>query len=688
MLKTSAKHVVFLLLVSILLCTSSRLQSRRSQDQNDSQALNKAYLSAHARIETKGPSERAIDSSFETSYRCVGVDTTRSCLFQNLYYADGQFVMYVTKQPKKDEIRVHRADKYGNLWQPQIQVFPDEAAIANHVAGKDIIEEKGLSVQFDPLFHQNIGHALFDGLYPAYLATVKLDVQEHAWRPVVGVDAGCIDDSSSAKLEVGSLVEVYLPHAKYNRTLRPVRARVTRMPAPNFEDEEEDLCKWVADHDHSGMDLGSAAGKGQASCMKECINTFSCRAAVLFGGICYLKGDGGSQIPNLGRKLCILKASLNPKPTITVAPVHPEDAEQKIVSIPENWIVGKVRRRCMSEGIFETFGGAGEMRRMYELERDSRNHPNLAVRFDKIVMGIGGAGNLVADKSGAIGGSVAPNAMSQFRDRMYRAYNLDVPHGVDPLPGDRNLNVIVVENKRFSSVDRKHLNEVIEKLNNKGQVHAEFIDWGRIGQSESKFLDHLKKVREADIYISSIGTALQYVPFLRDRKVYIALGSVWKRSGRYFPTFMEQQLAGGGTPHLRTLYADPGEVLRRNSSSLALGEDGYFVGVDGGLVWKLAEEAEKLVRQGFNIPVPIEDNLSVEGKVLVELCRRDAVACTELIEYRNFREYECECLLWNEAVVYEVGPWREGGKCGDSYRKLLRQLRKEYGLPAYGAPQI
>merc|ERR1740120_391061 len=104
------------------------------------------------------------------------------------------------------------------------------------------------------------------------------------------------------------------------------------------------------------------------------------------------------------------------------------------------------------------------------------------------------------------------------------------------------------------------------------------------------------------------------------------------------------------------------------------------------MVWDLMQNAEKLVRQGFHIPVPVEDNLSLEAKVLVELCRRDASACNEMNEYRNSREYECETILWNEAVVYEVGPWREGGKCGNSYRKLLRQLRKEYRLPGYGAP--
>merc|ERR1711920_752368 len=153
------------------------------------------------------------------------------------------------------------------------------------------------------------------------------------------------------------------------------------------------------------------------------------------------------------------------------------------------------------------------------------------------------------------------------------------------------------------------------------------IDWGRIGAPHNKFKEHLKKTQKADVYVSSIGTSLQYVPFMRDGKIYIALGSVWMRSGQYFPTFMEQQLAGGGTPYLRTLYADPGGVLRSKERYPRLGEDGFFVGINGTLLSELLVRAEGLLRDGFSIPVPPEENLSVEGRILVELCRRDASAC-------------------------------------------------------------
>merc|ERR1712100_88254 len=172
---------------------------------------------------------------------------------------------------------------------------------------------------------------------------------------------------------------------------------------------------------------------------------------------------------------------------------------------------------------------------------------------------------------------------------------------------------------------------------------------------------------------------------MQDGKVFIAIGSVWMRSGQYFPTFMEQQLAGGGTPYLRTLYADPGHILRSGKNYPRLGEDGYFCAVDGTLVWDLMTQAQSLLRKGFDIPVPTEENLSVEGKIIVELCKRDPSACAKMMAQRNGGHGQA--LVWNECVVYEVGPWRKGNLCGNAWHKLLRQLRKEYGIPGYGAPE-
>jgi len=388
-----------------------------------------------------------------------------------------------------------------------------------------------------------------------------------------------------------------------------------------------------------------------------------------------------------GPYLCNLGTSNASMAKVVVRPE--DDPLSKEVEVPESWVLGKVRKRCMSEYIYRKFGMAGEQMLLFEIEREARTNPDLLLRFDEIVFGVGGAGNMIADDSGAIAGSLAPyNAMASFRDRMLRAYGLPVPKpGIHPLAPDEKLRIIVIANKRFHASDRTKLDSIIKQANEKVGVDAEFIDWARISSKEGKFREHLRYVQRAHVYVSSIGTALQYVPFLRDGCAYIALGSVWGRAGRQFPTFMEQQLAGGGTPYLRTLYADPGKVLRDNKPHPPYGSDAFFAAIDEPVVSDLFERAEAIVRQGFQIPVPPHENLSVEARILLELCKEDPQTCRTMQDHRNGVVYECALLLWNEPVVYEVGPWGESdGRCALN-RKKLRELRRKHGVSGYGAKE-
>mmetsp|Transcript_46302 Transcript_46302/g.86800 ORF Transcript_46302/g.86800 Transcript_46302/m.86800 type:complete len:726 (+) Transcript_46302:86-2263(+) len=639
--------------------------------------------------------EEPAKQSPQTTWQCMGEDAAhRHCVFKNLYYGippggvSPNFMMLTLEdQPSHGDISFLRADKYEGPWQPGQKTFPGVSAMQEFIDSKTVLEEPDLSVQFNPLFHQNIGHAIFDGLYPAYVAVTALGDRDRKFRPVVSVDAGCFDEQAPGTLQPGQLIETYLPDPKHGRSLRTAHATVKSLPAQSLL-EKKRTCNFQRGLDHSGADLGAQGATSQESCCHACSKTFGCESAVLFGGLCYLKGkcpegNSCSYERDNERMLCTLQGEVS-ESNITVLVSNSE------VSVPHSWVIGQVRRRCMSEGVFETFGRSGEMRRLFEMERDVNQNKNLLVRFEEIIMGVGGAGNMVSDRSGAIGGSQPPTeAMQHFRDRMYAAYDIPV-NNKKPKPGDK-LNVMVVSNKRFSQGDVKKIESALMETEKKGAAFGEIVDWGRVGKPDTRFRDHLKRVSEADVYVSSIGTALQYVPFMRDGRVYVALGSVWQRSGRQFPTFMEQQLAGAGTPYLRTLYADPGAVLREQkpgeASFLSLGEDGYAASVSGKLLVDLLGKAQSLVRDGFKMPVPAEDNLSEEGRLIVELIQKDPTTGQKMQADRNGANYNCAVLLWNEAIVYEVGPWKEGGGCKVN-RKLLRQLRKEHGMFSYGAPEI
>lgn len=645
-------------------------------------------------------SEDDDDDPIATTWRCVGDPHNRSCYFRNLYYLDGNFVMLVTWDKRVNSIDVRRANKYEGSWRPKVERFSDKGRMKDWLEKKLVIEEKGLSLYFHPLFHHNIGHAIFDGLYPAFLALVKLGLHDRPFRPVVSASPDCFDDSANGSLNPGDAVETYIQSSDYasGRSLHTVHAEIIRVEQEHSRDV---ACRFRNGYDHSGLSLGlHGSVDSKEECCRHCANTFSCQAGVLFGGTCFLKGKcykSKCAYPSDERVLCSLPPSHGKVPEIKLKLLHKQGEEpQANISVPADWVVGKVRRRCKAEGIYEAFGQMGEIRRLFEMERDAQAHkkPKLVLHFKELAVGNGGAGNLVADQSGAIAGSLPPlNAMALFRDRMLRSYGLPVlGEGSDSeptaeraaAPVQRRINMIIVQNKRFNGPDIEEIQNAIQQVSNGETVSAELISWDNIGGPFKSFKEHLKKVQESDVYVSSIGTALQYVPFMRDGGIFVALGSIWQRSKQLFPTFMESQLAGGGTPYLRTLYADPGARLRmKQSDSLDLGQDGYMVSVNGTLLAELLSKAESLLRTGFRIPVPPYENLGVEGRILLELCSEDPDSCREMNELRN-NHYECAVLLWPECIVYEVGPWR--ASCGVN-RKLLRDLRRKHGIPGYGAPE-
>mmetsp|Transcript_61899 Transcript_61899/g.117179 ORF Transcript_61899/g.117179 Transcript_61899/m.117179 type:complete len:925 (-) Transcript_61899:2-2776(-) len=639
------------------------------------------------------PGEDKLEDKFTTSWYCIGESShNRSCYFRNIYYTDAGFTMFSVGNPRINNLDVKRANKYEGTWRPRVESFPSAARIKDHLEKKTVIQEKGLSLYFHPLFHHNIGHGIFDGLYPAFVALVKFGLQDQPVRPIVAVTSDCFDEFAPGQLAEGDIVETYLKDPKYGRSLRTSHAKITKFAQDNRGPVS---CSFRDGLDNAGLDLGAQPAGTKESCCQICAKTFGCLAGVLFANLCYLKGKCPHgvhcDVPKPERILCKLPPR-GPEPDIQLRPLSKKEEEPKAeTTVPVDWVVGKVRRRCKTEGIFEKFGQTGDIRRLFEMERDVRAHPQLVLHFEELVVGSGGVGNLIADVSGGIAGSMPPlNAMALFRDRMLASYDLPVPgEGMSNVersvpPATHRIYAIIIQNKRFNFEDSVQIQRALKKLDKKGDIKAELIDWGSIGGISRSFKEHLRKVQEADVYVSSIGTALQYVPFMRDGGIYIALGSVWMRSNQYFPTFMESQLAGGGTPFLRTLYADPGAVLRKKLSHPSLGEDGYFASVNGSLLVELLYRAQELLRTGFRIPVPPYENLGVEGKILLELCDRDPKACAEMNDLRNY-QYECAVLLWPECIVYEVGPWRQRCRLN---RPLLRELRQKHGIPGYGAPEL
>ena len=105
-----------------------------------------------------------------SSYRIINTDNQLSIEYKNLYSIDGK-IYYFSLTDIVLPLVNKFTDSYG--WAPIVKVFLNEKDIEDYLFLFQVKQEVQLSVIGDNLWYGNIGHALFDGFYPLYLALVK-----------------------------------------------------------------------------------------------------------------------------------------------------------------------------------------------------------------------------------------------------------------------------------------------------------------------------------------------------------------------------------------------------------------------------------------------------------------------------------------------------------------------------------
>ena len=94
-----------------------------------------------------------------------------SIKYENLYSINGA-ITYLTTDSTTNPPHVTKfMNMYG--WRPTIKIFDTEEQIQEYLNTFENKQEVELSVIGDNLWYGNIGHSLFDSLYPVYLALVK-----------------------------------------------------------------------------------------------------------------------------------------------------------------------------------------------------------------------------------------------------------------------------------------------------------------------------------------------------------------------------------------------------------------------------------------------------------------------------------------------------------------------------------
>ncbi|CAK9110165.1 Cilia- and flagella-associated protein 36 (Coiled-coil domain-containing protein 104) [Durusdinium trenchii] len=130
-----------------------------------------------------------------SKYECKGArGYDQSCIFHCAYLTPdvptGRWVVTLleTKEDEND-ISISDWDMPAILVEKPVTVrvkrFPSKAELQDYARGWTAEHRRGLSVLFRALWQDRWAHALFDGLYPAYVSLSRFGLADHAFMPVV-----------------------------------------------------------------------------------------------------------------------------------------------------------------------------------------------------------------------------------------------------------------------------------------------------------------------------------------------------------------------------------------------------------------------------------------------------------------------------------------------------------------------
>lgn len=118
-----------------------------------------------------------------SSYTTVGNQENLSIKYENIYSINGDLYYLTIK-----DVSPPYVNKFTNLYsfRPYIKQFETEKQLNSYLDEFKIKEEIELAALGDNLWYGNIGHALWDGLYPLYVALVKFGYIDNDFTPLFG----------------------------------------------------------------------------------------------------------------------------------------------------------------------------------------------------------------------------------------------------------------------------------------------------------------------------------------------------------------------------------------------------------------------------------------------------------------------------------------------------------------------
>ena len=115
-----------------------------------------------------------INGDLETRIECIGSQNNQSCLIRNLYFYQRQFWIFTTKKMSYRSLNV----RIGG-W-ISFKLIVNQRRFYSLIELEQFVKDQinpivfpDCTVYFDQPWLRNIGHALFDGLYPAFVALIR-----------------------------------------------------------------------------------------------------------------------------------------------------------------------------------------------------------------------------------------------------------------------------------------------------------------------------------------------------------------------------------------------------------------------------------------------------------------------------------------------------------------------------------
>jgi hypothetical protein len=369
---------------------------------------------------------------------------------------------------------------------------------------------------------------------------------------------------------------------------------------------------------------------------------------------------------------------------------------------------------CWSEDVYSRFAGLGILKQKV-LNKMSNERWFM---FDELVMGSGTLCQRCNQPNLQLPGGVELDGSRLFRDRMYHQHGL-IPSIIRHKSSSEGrtshdlLLAYIIDNKRFTTNDRKEINDAINEINNYTDsylnktidnrttlqwplIHVTYLYYNQVKAQnlsliqinttsidsrsptyeliDNNFIAQLKILHQMDIHITGPGTGQMYQTFLSDGSVNVNLGGIrpWglENTEEAYTSYLEQHMTSG-TPYIKGLYYPINERIK---------------GIKKDEVIKLIRQAGQLILQGFSLPVNPRENLAVDGQLFVEMCEKDKEFCSFVTTISLGREFAC-LDLWIEDLVHENRQWKLGGfsdkdrniSCPFNHT-LLHELRNKYGI--------